>query len=267
MSFQPSGYVAWCSTGATNVVEPTDAKKAVGWSVNERPASSYFNWLAQRQDAAISYLLWRNGLDEVLNDAFSYYPAVAIGADLMNQAPTALAPNWLLSPSSVSLGGQVGAEQGIYLAPIGASYLAYAKSFVDVPQRDFRFEVVGYGIAQNASGYVEIGWPRALSFMATGASSFWGLCYRPSGRAATSIGMSFISSGTYPITRMAVEAKGATMVVEVNGVNIYTFPYLTIGQTNSTNSTYEFHVKAQQVGVDTSTLHVASVGVWKQRTR
>ena len=52
----------WATDGGANVVEPSSGKKDDGWTVNEKPPASYFNWL---QKMAYTWLAW---LDEVIPD-------------------------------------------------------------------------------------------------------------------------------------------------------------------------------------------------------
>jgi hypothetical protein len=54
----PSETTSW-DTSNTNVVEPSGTKKALGWVVDEKPASGYLNWLFVTIEA---WLVWLSGI-------------------------------------------------------------------------------------------------------------------------------------------------------------------------------------------------------------
>lgn len=56
---KPAGNLPTWNTGLANNTEPNGAKKTLGWEVNEKPASSYFNWWQNKVGEWVSYL---NGL-------------------------------------------------------------------------------------------------------------------------------------------------------------------------------------------------------------
>ena len=60
---KPTKIPRWADTaGPANVVEPSPAKKDLGWELNEKPAHSYFNWLQHFTGE------WTKWIDERLAD-------------------------------------------------------------------------------------------------------------------------------------------------------------------------------------------------------
>lgn len=53
---KPAGNLPTWNTGLANNTEPNGAKKTLGWEVNEKPASSYFNWWQNKVGEWVSYL-------------------------------------------------------------------------------------------------------------------------------------------------------------------------------------------------------------------
>ncbi len=250
---RPSGYVAWAST-ATNVAEPTDAKKAAGWAVSEKPASSYFNWLIQKQDQWIQYMSWRLSLDKVIYDDFIYPTGFAFPN---GQNPSGFGWKWFCNPSgpmsgsvvhgtSISLGLQPVAEMPGYVSIVSqASGIAPLVQPVKVGTRDFRMEMIGnidrISLA-GPSAYAQFGFPDFCAFRNTGMSAM-GLQIVPSGGSLGSATMWAVTGGPsglffasaasgygQTINKYVLERQGATMVIEVNDVRILSVPAVVFGQ-------------------------------------
>lgn len=222
---RPSGYVGWGSTGMTNVAEPTDAKKAAGWSVNEQPPSSYFNWIQSKQDEWLQYLMWRTQLEPIVDTDFNEEPRPNMQTyDLGAADSTGLYPLWQKSATHVYLGGGIVTLGDAAVAGDGASYLAYISKAVALPEagQDFVLEAMGSYSGETKTSF-SLGWASgALAFVATGQSGFWGVHCRQSGGNVTSIGMSHVVSSGYG--RFTLEARGPTMIVALNGAQIYALP-------------------------------------------
>lgn len=240
---RPSGYLGWASSGATNVTEPTDAKKALGWSVNESGRSSYFNWILQKQDEWIQYLKWKSEFDTIFDTDFNDAPhphmwysdgTVITGS---KAGETHYQPLWLKSATG-AYGGFGAVTVGLYPDGGGAngSYLAYISNQAPVPQpdQDFFLETLcnflpdGGGTPSTLNtAYVGFGPTTGpLSFMATGNSGYWGLRIKQSGNTGvfgiTSIGLSVTQPPSgYSYNRFAVECRGPTMCVFVNQQQVY----------------------------------------------
>lgn len=60
----------------SSVVEPTSGKKAAGWSVDERPAAEYMNWLMQNMSDWIDYI---DTVSAAL-ESFNLYYAAVVGS-------------------------------------------------------------------------------------------------------------------------------------------------------------------------------------------
>jgi hypothetical protein len=56
---KPSETTNW-NTSLSNNVEPSLSKKQLGWVLNEKPASSYFNWYMNLVE---QWMVWLNGFE------------------------------------------------------------------------------------------------------------------------------------------------------------------------------------------------------------
>lgn len=189
---RPSGYIGWASaTGVTNIVEPTDAQKQMGWAQNQTPPSSYENWLRQMQDQSLSYLRWRMELDVIVRDDFvripfqvmNAYAATGFGAVSLgytgynNIYAVNLQPNWyaFISPAATNIAYQYSFQDGstnLPSVPASAGVISIqAPSYAVGPaemyarvgtigSKDFRMEfvVADFGrAAGDAGGAVGLG--------------------------------------------------------------------------------------------------------------
>jgi len=66
------------TSGLNNVIEPSEAKKDVGWNYLEKPARQYFNWLGRQTNQ------WFNYLDEAVNFFAPYETVPATMAISLN---------------------------------------------------------------------------------------------------------------------------------------------------------------------------------------
>lgn len=257
MTFRPSGYIGWCSTGATNVTEPLDSKKAVGWAVNEAPLSSYENWLQQKTDAWLKYFDWMTSLEPVVVDDFVY----ATG-----HSATGFLPQWFKTSGGYQIQEDNSAlgvafcfnanSTGIFdlSAPVGGGPAG----------RDFRMEFINkYSDRGNSGAFMEMGILSYLSFMITGPSGNYGLHFRPTGGAATSVDL-----GVDPITtvykKLVIERHGATMIVQIDDVTKATLPGAWPGVTGA--SAMQFGMRSVNNDVNQfPTQLVDKAGFWVRR--
>jgi hypothetical protein len=210
MSFRPSGYVGWCSTGATNIAEPTDAKKAVGWSTNEQPPSSYFNWIQQKQDAYIQYLDWKAALTPLVRHDFCYPTGVAPGTGFDDFAAFRLDLAQQLN--------QFAQAPGVVNLFKNSSGIGNFAARITPGVRDFRMEVVALAQQLGTSGSQQIGFPDHMAIVSTSSTGTWGLHFVPSGGSPTSVAFSGMTGVGDLVTfkKFVVERHGATMGVFIN---------------------------------------------------
>lgn len=88
-STEPTDLPRWASTdiangpgGANNVIEPSEAKKDIGWNVGERPPREYMNWFQR-----VTYL-WTLYLDSWI--------------DFFRNAMPPVAENWGIDPATTA---------------------------------------------------------------------------------------------------------------------------------------------------------------------
>lgn len=246
----------WCGTGATNVVQPGNSQIDQGWAVGQKPPSSYDNWFKQKTDQYLKYLEWRTSFDKIVDTDFNDFPDPKIQTyDIGPPTTSGYWPLWDKSPTGILAGGGVVTVGDMDGGAVGASYLAYISKPVDPPNLslDFRLETIAgyYNGATRAS--LQIGWPTGpIAFVATGQSGFWGLRFKPSGVVATSIGMSFYTASGYK--RMTLEARGPTMILLVDGQQLYALPRAMVDESGAQTAFGIYHQRAS--GVLNTTLGV-----------
>lgn len=236
---RPSGYIGWASaTGATNVAEPTDAQKGIGWAVGQPPPSSYENWLEQKRDRWIQYLSWRTDLRPVVIDDFAS-PAGNNGATLM--------PFWFANAPSGSFFKWTPADSYPLQTAraFGAGGTGYAELLADVGYlgtRDFRMDHIVQLSQANAStgvvfelglmyqhsgssgGDVQMGW------LATGNSGLVSACWWPSGAAqATSLSFTALDLKMHKYT---IESRSPTMAFYIDDSLVGAAPTTVVGGPN-----------------------------------
>jgi hypothetical protein len=281
MPFRPSGYVGWCSTGATNVTEPTDAKKSYGWGVGEKPPSSYFNWIHQKQDQWIQYLAWRSTLDVVVYDDFVYPTGFAAPE---GKTPSGFGFKWhvsnfdsdgfVLHGTSIANGGQQFPNMPghVYVAANSVSGLQKLVQPIKVGDRDFRMEIVGYIETTGAnvgSGVARFGFPDYCTFRSTGMSAFM-LQIVPSGMSmgnatmipVTASPSALCCSSGLALSKWVLERQGATMAIEVNDVRIATFRSTVFG---ASGRDMDFGVSQQGFGGLNARSAVDKLALWLGR--
>jgi hypothetical protein len=268
MSIKPTGYIQWAST-ATNIAEPLDSKKAVGWAIGEKPSSSYFNWIEGKQDAWIRYLSY----DYIVSDDFVRGGQGDWSAAPSGQVATGFYPNWratgqpyfnpIPNPDTLDAHGMVAFIQSYsaiaaFLAPV--QQLGRTKDFilearVAVQARGASGCQQSFGLlpsdalGMNSSG-VGAWWS------ATGPSSNWFFNY---GQSANATGFDLGVNPLSPtmVQTFVAERVGATMVVEINGasrlainVNSVNFGACEVGARNiNTSGTTQWMVDSLRLGI------------------
>ncbi len=257
MSFRPSGYIGWCSTGATNVAEPTDAKKAVGWAINEQPPSSYFNWIQQKVDAWVQYFAWESALRPVVYDDFSRH--LASGFTGFHPLWTAASGSWQFVDPNVA--GAMDAQGTIKCFADTTGIFDFKTRSAGAGNNDWRLEArVYYSDRGGAGTALELGAFDFFGFHATGPSSTWGFQFTPSGKTPTSfdVGVDPISS---TFKKLVAERHGATMAVFVDDVLRVSVAGVAMGYTS-----FEMGGKIKQnTALDSITAVVDSFGYWVKR--
>lgn len=237
MAFTPTGYTSW-GISATNIAEPLDSKKIVGWSVNEQPASSYFNWLENKRDQWINYLAWKDKLRPVVDDDFAYQ---VFGGNAVSyvQPTNVMAPMWQAGTSGrfwvgggdVASGGAIG--NVFFAADFGVGSAAntgnvFIKKLLNGPgNSDFFMDYYFNFNGVSSGGSFEMGYLGFMSFITTGASGTWGLCFKPSGVNATSIAMGEVAVGTgisNNYRKFSLLRDGPTMTIRVNDIARISLP-------------------------------------------
>lgn len=220
---RPSSYIGWGSTGATNVTEPLDSKKAVGWATGEKPGAGYFNWLLQKQDQWIQYLAWLSSLDPIVEEDFI---GDSLRQPLVNAA-TGFA-GWYKSTGIASL-----IRSDVSYLDSGLGYVTWTDSASGAHEyttrigrlraRDFKMEfVIGDAIRGHSGGSVAYGlfhtsgisgaFPR-IGFVSTGASGTLGVQWQPSGAASpTSVALGVAMSPT-ALHKLTIENRNPTMAI------------------------------------------------------
>lgn len=234
MSIKPTGTPDW-AYAATNLAEPIDAKKAVGWSIGEKPQSSYANWLEAKQSAWIRYLSYEN----IVLDDFCQGGGMTVTP---YGTPTGLFPAWavtgsgimILQPASPGPAGVPGGLDGMGVLGIwgtgvsGSIIQQLSKEAGGPGQRDVLLEAIVSMKSRGGSGYfLEIGAQigsvinsGVLTFGTTGPSANWFLNYGSyngaPGYTAVDLGVNPYSPTMYQT--LIAERKGATLTVEIDGV-------------------------------------------------
>lgn len=239
---RPSGYMGWGSTGFTNAAEPLDTKKNTGWAIGEKPASSYFNWIQQKQDQWIQYLDWRSRLRPAKYDDFCQgsWNLVAAG-------PSALAPDWYAytPPAVLSNWSQVNPGPG----SAGSIWSAFQKSgyaeiqgHIGTPgNRDFRMEHV-VALTGRATGAVSFemglmipnefqgstGGDMRLGWMTTGATGALFARWVPSGQNPTAYNLGGMPSNASGYHRYTVEGRSPTMAFYIDDALKFAAPMVEV---------------------------------------
>lgn len=244
---KPSGYVGWCSTGATNVTEPIDSKKAVGWAGNEAPPSSYVNWIQQKQDQWIQYLDWRSSLTPLVRDDFVVGDTItANGGNGVGFTTGYYGPWYYERIVWAHQGGVVGVLGGVgnYQQPLmgvlyGGNPSGWYEARVNVGNlttRDMRMEFAAMFLSKDSQSQIswELGIMFAHSgmsggnllcgFMATGSSGNLGFRWVPSGQNATSVSLGQIPSGMSGLHKYVSECRGPTNAIYVDDVLVTAVP-------------------------------------------
>lgn len=256
---RPSGYVGWGSTGMTNSAEPLDSKKGLGWGVSEKPASSYFNWIQQKQDQWIQYLDWKSQLGVVISDDFTYEDGGYLNAGGVTQfAGATLHPKWqfvegggayvgIANPldSTIPLNHPVaGAALGVAIvsaqtsagAAIGQGRMCSRVG--NLSGRDFRMEGVLIHLYPGATsssfefGFfnpsgVATGINMMMGFEWTGPSGIIGAGWTPSGATGmTSVALGIVPTGWQKLT---IESRGPTMAFYVQDTMAAAVPAVMFG--------------------------------------
>lgn len=279
-SVRPSGYVGWGSSGATNVVEPTDAKKQVGWGVNEQPPSSYFNWIQQKQDQWIQYLGWIGTLSPVVDQDFLVTDTLLVQGASFLPLPWYFAANngfqsigW--DPVSVGIAQPDAAMGTPYIAHQGSGIGELRVEVGLLGARDFQMEhLVTLGPNYNfrpSGAYYEMG----LIFNHSGASGMntqlgWQVTgitgqlfarWVPTGSAPTLLSLGAISAtGDTGLHKYTIESRGPTMAFYVDGALRGAVPATVVGASGFRLHFGARHGGASQVSymvVDTARLRVA----------
>lgn len=225
MTFRPTGYTSWAA-GATNIAEPTDAKKNVGWSVNEQPASSYFNWLSNKVDAWRAYFDWTTSLRPVIEDDFVRAIASGGGSGTISPLWSAASGGWLFTEASDAAG-----TMQIVTAGQNGTYDIYSR-IGSLTDRDFRMEMLVRTSVRipDGTGYLFFGAMGHYGFVATGPSSNYGFVYTPSGKGMTAVDLGVDpQSSTYK--KLVAERHGATIGVFIDDILRASIPGVMMGAT------------------------------------
>ncbi len=265
---RPSGFIGWASTGATNVTEPIDAKKAVGWAVNEAPPSSYENWLKQKTDQWIQYLDWRGALSTLVEENF--LPVGLYGfTGMTNGGATVLGPWQLYTPSQVNLVGNnwdvqlssAAGSNGRNFGLLGSGYGHILANVGGIAGRGFLMEhVLNFWARPNTTGYsIEAGMmynhsgvsgcnPQ-LGWVTTGRSGMLCAVWVPSGGSPTL--MSFASgyagnAGAWSSShKLTIEARGPTMAFYSNDRLLGAAPAVMVGSIAGVSQQFGVRVGGQ----------------------
>lgn len=246
MPFRPTGYTSWAA-GATNIAEPTDAKKTVGWAINEQPPSSYFNWIQQKSDAWRDYLDWITQMEDVIDESWNYAAPDDATANFYLR-PSGLKPLWDVSGSYIGAPFYGALSMGNFDGAGTASHTAFVRKAANRPRsnEDWILDATFYLTpGYVATNHMIAGFATHLAFYVTGTSGYVGLHYRPSGKTPTAIGMSAGAFANFPSgVKFTVAARGPTMVLERDGVQLYALPYQPLGDTGGYNDTFTLNVRA-----------------------
>ncbi len=244
---RPSGYIGWASSGATNVAEPIDAKKAVGFSPSEKPPSAYFNWLLQKQDAWIQYLAWRTDLKTVVSDDFcvgDVQMVNSLGSTSMardwyvfNPNLFSQANNWNGVLAGVGYYPQQGNGAVSVLSP-PSGWNEFRKNVGNPSPRDMRMEFIAALLIQGTGNVDVHSHEMGLMYAHSGMSGGNMQCgftwdsigssiifkWRPSGFGATSRALGGIPSSMSGIHKYVAEIRGATNAIYVDDLLVAAVP-------------------------------------------
>lgn len=245
MSIVPTSIPRWATVGS-GIVEPTDAKKALGWGATgmsgERPPAQYFNWHMNAVGEWIKYLSYR----PIVNDDFiGYINPNNQGTGLAYQGNSGL--SGIVGPWFAAASGGVFLDAGIY-EPGGGVGLAVIGTPVGLqgnPQSQKGPTGVFYAAAGPVStgGFLfdarvrsvhvangeehSIGMLNEIWFTASSATGNWWFSWAPSGIVATSIGCNPTSIDTGVAVgasnvyqRLTFERVGATLIAEVDHLRV-----------------------------------------------
>lgn len=226
-SIRPTGYPEWASS-ATNITEPLDSKKSIGWATNEAPASAYVNWLDEKTTAWIRYLSY----EPVVYDDFVY--PTGMGNPPSGFDATMLSQFWDVKNEvhveAANNGDGVGVlglyrkadfkASGLYavtknIGPfINATTDVLVEGRVQIGARNPN-HVIQFGVLNSdASGTNK----HCMAFQTTGPSGSWFFMYGAT--SATMVDLNFRSDGGV-IGRYAdyfvAERRGPTLTVQING--------------------------------------------------
>jgi hypothetical protein len=226
---RPSGYVGWGSTGMTNVTEPTDAKKAVGWAINEAPPSAYFNWIQKSQDESLAYLRWKDSLQPVIVDDFIKGANSQTGlAEFWYLFQTG-GQQWVITETNLDVGGSRDGTIGARECQLAAT--GYAELLADVGypgRRDFFMEhIARFRSRPQASNYCfELGLMYShagvsghntqLGWVATGITGRLSFCWVPSGKSPTLYDLGSVPSNASGYHKFTVEGRSPTMAFYID---------------------------------------------------
>ena len=255
MTFRPTGYTSWAA-GATNIAEPTDVKKNVGWGINEQPASSYFNWLSNKVDSWRSYFDWATSLRPVVEDDFVRAIASGGGSGTISPMWTSASGGWLLTEATDAPG-----TLQFFGALNGGAAVDFYTRIGSLNDRDFRLELITKYVQRvgGETGYFFYGAIGHYGFAATGPSANYAFLYTPSGRGTTSIDL-----GVDPISttykKLVAERHGATLGVFIDDILRASIPGVMMGATAMKLGGQ--HVSATVL--DTVNNSIDRIGLWRK---
>lgn len=250
MTFRPAGYTAWAG-GATNIAEPIDSKKTVGWGINEKPQSSYQNWIENAQDRALDYLRWKAELSVVVSDDFvratglGGQSALAFGGPyfsvVLSTNVTSYSPPVTVGQTGTIGGGDMGTAIVDGGGQITVGLLGPVAAF---GLRDFRMEFVSFWNNICTGADFQCGFIDTLAFMSTSATGTIGLHWVPSGGTPTSYQFSGVTGGAGSVGgapgsvftgfhNFMVERRGPTMIASIDKVTVLAVPGVPFGASGS----------------------------------
>lgn len=236
MAIRPSGLPLW-ATAATNIAEPLDSKKTVGWGVGEKPASSYFNWLQEKQGAWIRYLSY----DAVIDDDFAFDPGFVRSTGIYGSSGTP--HGWGVTNGAGTggwyAGGQAGEDAvGTVFRTMLNSNSGYGRiekyaSFGNGRDMICEIRLRPYVPSGMNNGFIQAGFlfPTGLvngggqaMFLATGNTGIplWSFLWSPSALGPTSVGLG-VTATPSAYQRLAFERVGNTMTVAIDGASAFAF--------------------------------------------
>lgn len=216
MAIRPTGIPRWAYSTASGIVQPTDAKQAVGWGATgasgERPPAQYMNWLDNLAGEWLKYLAYETVVeDDFIRQGLPYQQAYGLSGPWALMS--GITGGWF-TYGNVRFGANVPAG-AMGMVEIGSCTGTTHSVVQGVGTPGYRDAVCEAKVlSKGPSGLFQVGLIGEVAFHCTGLSGGWMF---QAGSTKIDTGRFYNPSG---YQRLAWERIGGTFVAEIDGAQV-----------------------------------------------